>query len=98
MKVAVNSRRAAIPGDGGWTWGDSLASEEPGYELVELGETLRGTIEALPPRDRLILRLRFEKDLTQAEIAEHVGVSQMHVSRLLRRSLDRLAAAGSAAA
>ena len=55
-------------------------------------------MRALPDRDRLILKLRFEDDLTQAEIAERVGVSQMHVSRLLRRSLDRLAAVGAAAA
>ena len=81
-----------------WTLADSLSEEEHGYELVEIGETLRGTLEALPARERLILRLRFEEDLTQAEIAEQVGVSQMHVSRLLRRSLDRLSAAGAAAA
>jgi RNA polymerase sigma-B factor len=81
-----------------WTLAESLAEDEPGYELVEIGETLRGTLEALPARERLILRLRFEEDLTQAEIAEQVGVSQMHVSRLLRRSLDRLSAAGAAAA
>jgi RNA polymerase sigma-B factor len=84
--------------DDGWSLGDSLAREEHGYELVEIGETLRGTLEALPARERVILELRFQEDLTQAEIAERVGVSQMHVSRLLRRSLDRLAAAGSAAA
>ena len=84
--------------DGGWTLGDSVAEEEHGYELVEIGETLRGSMHALPDRERLILQLRFEQDLTQAEIAEHVGVSQMHVSRLLRRSLDRLAAAGAEAA
>jgi RNA polymerase sigma-B factor len=65
---------------------------------VELGETLRGTLAALPARERLILRLRFERDMTQAEIAEVVGVSQMHVSRLLRRSLDRLSAVTAAAA
>jgi RNA polymerase sigma-B factor len=81
-----------------WTLVESLSEEEHGYELVEIGETLRGTLEALPARERLILRLRFEEDLTQAEIAERVGVSQMHVSRLLRRSLDRLSAAGAAAA
>ena len=81
-----------------WTLADSLSEDEHGYELVEIGETLRGTLEALPARERLILRLRFEEDLTQAEIADHVGVSQMHVSRLLRRSLDRLSAAGAAAA
>jgi RNA polymerase sigma-B factor len=71
---------------------------DAGYELVEIGETLRGTLRALPDRERLILQLRFEQDLTQAEIAERVGVSQMHVSRLLRRSLDRLAAVSAAAA
>ena len=46
----------------------------------------------------MILHLRFDEDLTQAEIADRVGVSQMHVSRLLRRSLDRLGASGAAAA
>jgi RNA polymerase sigma-B factor len=45
----------------------------------------------LEPRDREILRLRFEEDLTQSDIAERVGLSQMHVSRLLREALDRLA-------
>jgi RNA polymerase sigma-B factor len=84
--------------DGEWTYLDSLASEDGGYERVEIGATLRGAMEALPTRERVILMLRFEHDLTQAEIAERVGVSQMHVSRLLRRSLDRLSAAGAAAA
>jgi len=84
--------------DGGWTLADSVAQEEAGYELVEIGETLRGSMQALPDRERLILRLRFEQDMTQAEIAEHIGVSQMHVSRLLRRALDRLAAASAQAA
>ena len=46
--------------------------------------------EALPARDRVVLHLRFVEDLTQAEIAERVGVSQMHVSRLIRRALERL--------
>jgi RNA polymerase sigma-B factor len=91
-------RPGADADEDGWSWGDTVSSHEPGYELVEISETLRGTLEALPPRERLILNLRFEHDLTQAEIAQQVGVSQMHVSRLLRRSLDRLAAAGSAAA
>jgi len=84
--------------DGGWNYGDSVATEEDGYELVEIGQVLQGTLAALPDRERHILRLRFEQDLTQAEIAERIGVSQMHVSRLLRRSLDRLAAAGASAA
>lgn len=92
----ATSLDAPRPGDDeeSWTWGDSISEDEHGYELVEIGETLRGTLRALPARERLILLLRFEHDLTQAEIADRVGVSQMHVSRLLRRSLDRLAAAG----
>jgi RNA polymerase sigma-B factor len=96
--VSLDAPRPNAGEEDSWTLAESLAAEEQGYELVEIGETLRGTLEALPARERLILRLRFEEDLTQAEIAEQVGVSQMHVSRLLRRSLDRLSAAGAAAA
>jgi RNA polymerase sigma-B factor len=91
-------RLAGEDEDAGWTLGDTVASEEAGYERVEISETIRGTVRALPDRERLILKLRFEQDLTQAEIADRVGVSQMHVSRLLRRSLDRLAAVGAQAA
>jgi RNA polymerase sigma-B factor len=80
------------------TYADTVPSEERGYELVELGQALSGTLRALPQRERTILHLRFVQDLTQAEIAERVGVSQMHVSRLLRRSLDKLRTAGDKAA
>jgi RNA polymerase sigma-B factor len=96
--TSLDAPRPGGDDDESWSYADSMATEEEGYELVEIAETLRGTIAALPERERLILSLRFEEDLTQAEIAERVGVSQMHVSRLLRRSLDRLAAAGAAAA
>jgi len=96
--ASLDAPRPGAGGEAGWTYGDSLAHDERGYEIVEIGETLRGTLEALPARERLILKLRFEKDMTQAEIAERIGVSQMHVSRLLRRSLDRLSAVGAAAA
>jgi RNA polymerase sigma-B factor len=96
--ASLDAPRAAGDDEGDWTHGDALGADEHGYELVEIGETLRGTLEALPARERVILQLRFDQDMTQAEIAERVGVSQMHVSRLLRRSLDRLAAAGAAAA
>src|SRR3954453_5252566 len=96
--VSLDAPRPGTVEEESWALAESLPEAEHGYELVEIGETLRGTLEALPARERLILRLRFEEDLTQAEIAERVGVSQMHVSRLLRRSLDRLSAAGAAAA
>jgi RNA polymerase sigma-B factor len=96
--ASLDAPRAGSEDEGVWTYADSLAAEDPGYERVDIGETLRGSLAALPERERLILRLRFERDMTQAEIAERVGISQMHVSRLLRRSLDRLSAAGAAAA
>jgi RNA polymerase sigma-B factor len=57
---------------------------------VEYGTAIEGTLRALPDRDRLVLKLRFVDDLTQSEIAERIGVSQMQVSRLIRRALERL--------
>jgi len=74
------------------TYADSLGSEEERYELVEYGATIAPTMKALSERERLILHLRFVEDLTQSEIAERIGVSQMHVSRLIRRALARLRA------
>ncbi|MBA2439187.1 MAG: SigB/SigF/SigG family RNA polymerase sigma factor [Thermoleophilaceae bacterium] len=90
---------APHPGDGDTdrTLGDNLGAEDPRYGFVDLGQALAPAFRALPPREQTILKLRFIDDLTQSEIAEQVGVSQMHVSRLLRRSLDRLGAAATGA-
>ena len=74
------------------TYADSLGSEEERYELVEYGATIAPTMKALSERERLILHLRFVEDMTQSEIADRIGVSQMHVSRLIRRALARLRA------
>ena len=57
---------------------------------MEYAAAIAPTVRALPERDRLVLHLRFDEDLTQLEIAERIGVSQMHVSRLIRRALTRL--------
>lgn len=70
--------------------GDTLGMAERRYEYVELGQAVAPAFRVLPPRERAILHLRFIEDLTQSEIAERIGISQMHVSRLLRRALDRL--------
>ena len=73
-------------------YGDSMGREDERFELVELDATITAVLERIPPRERLILRMRFVDDLTQTEIAARVGISQMQVSRLLRRSLDQLRA------
>ncbi len=72
------------------TLGDSLGGEDPALARAELRALLDGALDVLSARDREVLRLRFELDLTQSEIAQRMGVSQMQVSRLIRRSLARL--------
>ena len=64
--------------------------EEAGYEEVEARLFVAGALDTLDDRDRLVLRLRFEEGLSQSEIAARVGISQMHVSRLLRRACERI--------
>jgi RNA polymerase sigma-B factor len=67
-----------------------IGADERGFELVEYGVSVRETMNALSQQERQAIRLRFVDDLTQSEIAERIGVSQMQVSRLLSRSLARL--------
>jgi RNA polymerase sigma-B factor len=69
---------------------DSLSSPDYGLERVEQRATLRPLLARLPARERKILALRFIRGLSQSQIAAEVGVSQMHVSRLLARSLSTL--------
>jgi RNA polymerase sigma-B factor len=76
--------------DEGDTYADTMGAIDERFELVEYTSAIGPTMRALPERDRLVLKLRFEDDLTQLEIAERIGVSQMHVSRLIRRALKRL--------
>jgi RNA polymerase sigma-B factor len=76
---------------------DLLGQADPAYELVEDREAIASTWQALPEVERQVLELRFMHDLTQREIGERIGYSQMHVSRLLRRALNRLEAAAAAA-
>jgi RNA polymerase sigma-B factor len=74
------------------TFGDALGADDGAFRLAEARATLSSLMGVLPERDRLILRLRFEQDLTQEEIGAMVGLSQMQISRVLRSSLDRLRA------
>lgn len=69
---------------------DTLGSEDEALEGVEYRESLKPLLEDLPPREKRILLLRFFGNMTQSQIATEVGISQMHVSRLLARTLAQL--------
>jgi RNA polymerase sigma-B factor len=76
----------------------TLGSEEPGYELVEYGVSMRPAMAELSEQERIIVAMRFFEDLTQSEIARRIGISQMQVSRVLRRAVEHLHKATRAAA
>ena len=69
---------------------ETIGREDEEYDRTDDRTSLEPALAALPPREREILRMRFEEGLTQTQIAERVGISQMHVSRLIRRSLERM--------
>ncbi len=76
---------------------DLLGTDDSAYDLVEDRQAIASTWHALPEVERQVLELRFMHDLTQREIGERIGYSQMHVSRLLRRAVTRQASAAAAA-
>ena len=78
----------------GQTVADRFTVTEPGFGAVDDAFTLSRLMDGLDERTREILRLRFEQDLTQSEIGERVGLSQMHVSRLIRGAMGHMARAG----
>lgn len=88
--ISLESPRTSASGDDAGTYGDSLGELDDRYALVEDGATIAGALKHLPARERKVLELRFAGDLTQSEIAACIGISQMHVSRLLRHALEQL--------
>jgi RNA polymerase sigma-B factor len=69
---------------------DLIDDEERGYEAAENRQLLESGLKALDERERRIVQLRFVEGLTQSQIAVEIGISQMHVSRLIRRALEKL--------
>ena len=69
---------------------EAIGREDEEFERTEQRASLEPALDTLPDREREILRMRFEEGLTQTEIAEAVGISQMHVSRLIRKSLVQM--------
>ncbi|MDF1603718.1 RNA polymerase sigma factor SigF [Nocardioides sp. YIM 152315] len=76
--------------DGAATMLDAIGVDDEGLEHVEIRESIKPLLDRLAPREKKILLLRFFKNMTQSQIAEEIGVSQMHVSRLLNRTLEQL--------
>jgi RNA polymerase sigma-B factor len=72
------------------SWAQSIGEDDPSYDLVEHSATLAPAMRALPARERVILHMRFVEDMTQSQIAEKIGISQMHVSRLIRKALEAM--------
>ena len=85
------SLEAGLPGtDGDYCLKDALGGNEPAYDQVVDRESVRDPLRDLPERERQILYLRFFRGMTQSRIAAHLGISQMHVSRLLARATARV--------
>jgi RNA polymerase sigma-B factor len=87
--VSLDRPRSEEEEDGD-SYADAVGAEDPGFGLAEDSATVYRLMRVLSEREREVLRLRFEEDLTQSEIGQRVGVSQMHVSRLIRQSIARL--------
>ncbi|MFJ6984898.1 MULTISPECIES: SigB/SigF/SigG family RNA polymerase sigma factor [unclassified Streptomyces] len=86
------SLEAELPGTDGYALEDALGDPDPGYAVVEDRVAAAPCLRALPERERTILYLRFFAGMTQSGIAERLGISQMHVSRLLAGCVARLRA------
>lgn len=69
---------------------DAVGSTDDGYELTEDRIAVNDALQTLPPQERRVLHMRFVEDRTQSDIASRIGVSQMQVSRILRRTVERL--------
>jgi RNA polymerase sigma-B factor len=98
LEAALAQGAVSLEASGGasededWSIGDALGAEDERLELVEEIVTVASALRGLPERERRILRLRFLEELTQREIGERFGISQMQVSRILRRSIAQLRA------
>jgi RNA polymerase sigma-B factor len=87
---SLDSAPAHADGEAGLSYMETIGALDEHFELVEYRSAIDSAMRAMPKRELLVLTLRFDHDMTQSEIAAQIGISQMHVSRLIRRALDRL--------
>ena len=87
--VSLDTPREDSDGDSG-TLADAFGEYDPRFDSFEASASIAAGAEHLSARERRVLELRFVQDLTQTQIADEIGVSQMQVSRILRRALSQL--------
>lgn len=87
--TSLDAPRDESEGDAG-TLADAFGEHDDRFELIDASVSISAAARQLSPRERSVLGLRFVRDMTQTQIAQEVGVSQMQVSRILRRALARL--------
>ena len=88
--LSLDVPRADGEDQGGATYAEAVGGLDPNYARAEAGACIGPAFARLSAREREIIRLRFSEDLTQTEIAGRIGLSQMHVSRLIRRAIERM--------
>ena len=88
--VSLDAPRSSDGAEEGASIADTIGSEDSGFELAELGADLNAALKLLEPGQRELLKMRFFEELTQSQIADRIGVSQMQVSRLLKQCLAQL--------
>ena len=87
---SATSLSTPVSADQGMELGDTLGENDHGFEMAELRMVLGAAMTSLDEREQTILSLRFYGNLTQSDIAAKIGISQMHVSRLITRALAKL--------
>jgi len=88
--LSLDAPSGSLEDEDDCTVADTIGAEDERYELIEDDAAVSEAVQILPNRARRILKLRFVDDMTQSEIAKQLGISQMQVSRVLRRSIDEL--------
>jgi RNA polymerase sigma-B factor len=90
VPVSLDQPIAAADGQDNRSVAEQIGSADPELERVEMRDVLERAMEHLTPRERAIMAMRFYEQMSQSEIARRLGISQMHVSRLLARILEKL--------
>ncbi|AYG84813.1 RNA polymerase sigma factor SigF [Streptomyces hundungensis] len=88
--LSLDAELQSAPGDDGRNLADTLGATDDNFDTVEAREAVKPALQALPERESRILYMRFFQDKTQNAIAEELGLSQMHVSRLITRTCARI--------